>query len=247
MIFDTHCHLDAFTADELSAQLNSNHHYLTMGTSLQNWSTVLRLSSQYPNVFPALGLHPWFVDHNSFSSLVHLESLLENESIHALGEIGLDFSKDYANTKSLQLEIFELQLKLALRFDLPVSLHVYKAHNEMLALLKQYPVKGVLHGLGASIQIAQAYLDLGLLFGVNAVILRSNARRYHQLVSHFGSKSLVLETDAPNVIVPGQDQAQLYDILETLSAVSRLTGESVDSIEKVTGCNAQRIFNLVKE
>lgn len=247
MIFDTHCHLDALSDVELSSQLNPNHHYLTMGTSLHNWSAVLRLSADYPNIFPALGLHPWFVNQNSVSSLADLEGLLAKHSVYALGEIGLDFSSDYLVNKSLQLKAFEIQLALALRFSLPVSMHVYKAHNEMLALLKQYPVKGVVHGLGSSIQVAQSYLDLGLLFGVNAVLLRPNARRYHQLVSHFGSQSLVLETDAPNITLPGQDKAKLGDILDTLSAVSRLTGESVDTIEKVTGLNTMRIFNLVKE
>ncbi|MEA3406264.1 MAG: TatD family hydrolase [Pseudomonadota bacterium] len=244
MIFDTHCHLDQLSASQLRSQLNSNNLYLTMGTSSANWNNVIQLSSTYDNIYPALGLHPWFVDQSWNDQVDLLRMHIDQNSINAIGEIGLDFSKPYIHNKELQIQALDVQLALAEKYQLPVSLHVYKAHTDLLKLLKNYTVTGVIHSLGSSIEIAQSYLNLGYKIGVNGIIVRDNARRYHQLVARFGLEHFVLETDAPNILLPGHTEAQLSDIYSTLNQVSNLTGLVTGQVESITTNNARVLFKL---
>lgn len=244
MIFDTHCHLDQLSSIQLATQIDSSNLYLSMGTSSNNWNSLLRLSSEYDNVFPALGLHPWFVDTHWQIQIDVLSKLFSQHSISALGEIGLDFSKSHQATKLYQLEALEAQFVLAEQHNLPISLHVYKAHNELLRLLKRYSVTGVVHSLGSSLEIAHQYIHLGFKIGVNGIIARANASRYHALVKHLDLQHIVVETDAPNILLPGHSIAKLCDINTTIDSISNLTGLVREEVESITTYNARSIFSL---
>jgi len=244
MIIDTHCHLDQLSPKQLGSQLNSAGLYLTVGTAPYDWQKILGLSSQYPNIYPALGLHPWFVDSNWLQDVQKLNSILESNTVKAIGEIGLDYSDKYIQTKALQLMALEHQLSIAEQRTLPLSLHVYKAHNDLLSLLKQFDLGGVIHGLGSSLEISQSYIDLGYKLGTNGILVRGNARRYHQLVTHFGIEHFVIETDAPNVSLPGNNEPHLADINTVVTKLSDLTGLSRLQVERITTQNAKQVFNL---
>lgn len=252
IIVDTHCHLDAFslpTLLEQYAEFSARHLkpiFLTMGVSRSNWPTVLQLSHDYLNVYAALGIHPWYVNDDSFTDLGELRRLLSQNSVCALGEVGLDFSDNYRINRLLQMEVLVEQLRLAEQFTKPISVHCVKAHNEMLSLLGTHAVCGVMHGLGASVPLARRYIELGFKIGLNAVLVRSNAVRYHQLVRHFGIEHFVLESDAPNVRIPGCETTHLTDVFQVALKVSELQGHSVQTVLQQTTANAHYIFDFNK-
>ncbi len=252
MIIDTHCHLDSLLEstvdfmDSLSVfqKHNLTPHFIAMSVSPDNWSVVLKLSHLYPNIHAALGIHPWYVTAQSCSNLQSLEALLNAEQVVALGEIGLDFSPAYKHSKQFQMEVLEAQLSLAENFNKPISLHVNKAHNELYQSLRGHNLTGIIHGLGSSLEVAQNYIDCGFKIGVNGVLLRENARRYHALVSHFGPEYLVLETDYPNVRLPGLVKSNLHDIIQVAEQVAILLNLSFDDVLKTLNENSQQIFQL---
>ncbi|VAW48645.1 Putative deoxyribonuclease YjjV [hydrothermal vent metagenome] len=254
MIIDTHCHLDFFLSPPPSHFFNSlkNKTYLevdasfiTMSTSSLDWLSQLELSQKFKHVYCALGIHPWYAqDIDVKKSLVQLENLFITEPITALGEVGLDFTSYYKKNKTLQLDLFIEQIFLAKRFDKPVSLHVRKAHNDMLDVLSSIAVQGVVHGLGASKELAQSYVDLGFKIGVNGIVTRENARRYHELVKYFGLKYLVLETDFPHVRIMHSNAPFLSDIILVAEKMASLLKCSVEEVLEKTTLNAQEIFNL---
>lgn len=244
MIIDTHCHLDELSSKDLTLQLDVDSLYLMVGVSSSNWEHVIHLSSSYPNTFPALGLHPWFVTANYLEEIELLSTLLQNNKVFAFGEIGLDFSTPYHFSKNYQLKALEVQLKMAQQHNLPVSLHVYKAHNEVINLLKEFTVVGVIHGFNSSVEIAKQYLDLGFKLGVNGIIARENARRYHSFVKALGLNALVLETDAPNIILPNHTKGSLLDIQVIIHRIADLVELPESEVIKVTGANARAIFNF---
>jgi len=217
---------------------------LAMSTSVTNWQTTLAHSNHSNKVFCALGIHPWFVTPTSLQEIAQLALLVESNEVSALGEIGLDFGDKYLEHRSMQIEVLEAQLRLAESGGLPVSLHVVKAHNEMIALLKQYAVTGVVHGLGSSVQIAQQYVALGFKIGVNGVVLRQNARRYHRMVKAVGLETIVLETDYPNISLPSQSDPLLSDIYRVAEKVAQLLELPVSHVIQQTTLNAQQLFNL---
>jgi len=235
LYFDTHAHL-------LDAPMTLlNHPTLCVTTDSNQWLSALQYAQSCDYFLPAIGLHPWFVSVCSEQDIADLEQLIQAFPIAALGEIGLDFSLQYKMTRMMQLEVFEQQLELALNFRLPVSIHVVKAHNEMLSLLKQYPVKGVIHGLGSSLQIAHSYLSLGMKIGVNGILCRPNARRYQQMVQQLPLDSFVLETDFPNIHFPEQ-KAALNDIEQVARRMACLTDKPLSEILDCTYNTASEIF-----
>jgi len=253
MIIDSHCHLDSLLfppPSYFSVLLNNDTHlaldvcFISMSTSPLDWLNQLERSQRFKNVFCALGIHPWYVDKASLASLARLERLLMTESVVALGEIGLDFTPPYKKSSALQREILAEQLVLARRFDKPVSLHVRKAHNEMLDVLSNTAVKGVVHGLGASKELAQSYVNLGFKIGVNGVLKRENARRYHELVRYFGLEYLVLETDFPHVKIEPSAVSSLSDIVLVAEKVASILNTSIESVLEKTTLNTQEAFNL---
>jgi len=240
-MFDTHCHLNSYfqTLHDFPDSTNS---YLAVSTQVDDWVATINFSSIHTNVFCALGIHPWFVTHSFHVDLLVLKSLLASNKITALGEIGLDFNEHYKKFKTLQIECFQQQLELANSNQLPVSLHCIKAHNEMLSLLKNSHVTGVVHGLGTSIQIAQQYIDLGFKFGVNGVAVRENAKRYHQLIKYFGLEHIVLETDYPNINLPGLVKPSLNDIYDVADKVAYILSITVEDVIQQTDYNAEQLF-----
>ncbi|MBF6059065.1 MULTISPECIES: TatD family hydrolase [Thiomicrorhabdus] len=245
MLFDTHAHLVEASTQELHS---IDYPVLNVTTDVSQWQKALDLYSGNPYILPALGIHPWFVETASADDLQVLQGQLSSLTVYAVGEIGLDFTDKHKHNKDLQLSILEQQLDMAKTHQLPVSLHCQKAHNDMINLLKQYDLgkAGVLHGLGASREVISRYLDLGYSIGVNGVVCRENARRYHEMVSYFSLEHFVLETDYPNIHLPGEDAAHLCDLNKVAEQIAMLTGYSVEDVLKQTGYNARQIFGFLR-
>jgi len=252
MIIDTHCHLDLFLKNPSAfssvlsdfTKLNLTPQFISMTTDSGQWVDHLTFSKAYPQVHCSLGIHPWYAHNVKFNDLNDLRSLLDTQPVTALGEIGLDFSHEFKPHQDAQLEVFYPQLELAQCFSKPVSIHVVKAHSEMFRALSEYNSYGVIHGLGASLQVAQRYVDLGFKIGVNGVSVRSNARRYHALVKHFGLDHLVLETDFPYVKLPGLVESQLVNVLTVADQLASLLNVSLDTVLQITSQNAHDVFKF---
>lgn len=93
-------------------------------------------------VFYMAGIHPWQA--SSYSETDLLESLPEFLArlyrwrfIQGIGEIGLDFSAKYRDFDSQQEALFLLQMKVAMEFNLPVTLHTVSCWQSIETLLSQ--------------------------------------------------------------------------------------------------------------
>lgn len=234
--FDTHAHLN-------NLKDYPKYPCLNVTTIPSDWPTALDIHSSNSNILPALGIHPWFVNNTSADDITQLESLLATHKISAIGEVGLDFQSQYIGFKAKQIEVFEQMLDLASRYHLPISVHCVKAHNELLKILKSYKtVTGVIHGLGSSIEIVSQYVDLGYKIGVNGVLCKSNARRYHEMVQYFPLENFVLETDYPNILLPDSPFSSMDDIEVTAFKMAILTNTTKEAVLDKTFYNAKQLF-----
>ena len=175
-----------------------------------------------------------------------LEKLVEETSPVAVGEIGLDFYiKDLDKDK--QLALFEQQLVIAKNHNLPVILHVRKAHDQVLQLLKKIKVKGgFCHAFNGTLQHADKYIERGFKLGFGGTLTYANSTKIHQLAKALPLSSMVLETDAPDMVVEshrGQRNSPEY-ILDTLSALAKIRNEDIQLIAKQTTKNANDIIDF---
>ena len=100
----------------------------------------------------------------------------------------------------LQLHYFEAQLRLAKAFELPVVLHVRRAQDEILKLLRRIrPPGGIAHAFNGSLQQAQAFIGLGFKLGFGGAVTYDRALQLRRLATELPGDALVLETDAPDI------------------------------------------------
>ena len=249
-LIDSHCHLDFEQFDddrnniiEHCQQLGLTH-IIVPGVTANTWQHLLHICQQSDMLYPALGLHPTFMKQHHPKHLAQLKQLITTHHTVAIGEIGLDFYLENHDKKS-QLELFCEQLQIAKEMELPVILHVRKAHDQTIKLLKQYALKGgIVHAFNGSEQQAQQYIKLGFLLGVGGVITHEKATRLRQLFSHLPLSALVLETDAPDMALANMQQLRNTpeNIPSILAELSEIRPESAKQIAQSTTRNVKELF-----
>jgi len=251
-IIDTHCHLDVadFQLDrnevlERCRALGINK-IIIPAIESATWPGLLSLCNKEAGLYPALGLHPVFIKQHHADDIQKLEKLLETVTPIAVGEIGLDFYLKELDPQQ-QLKLFEAQLNIAKAHNLPVILHVRKAHDQVLQLLKKIKVKGgFCHAFNGSLQQAEQYIALGFKLGFGGTLTYENSTKIHKLAKELPLESIVLETDAPDMVVEshrGERNSPEY-IIESLNALARLRNETVDVIAMQTTKNANDVMNF---
>ncbi len=202
MFTDTHCHLlkeDYSDLEEIINNLNKNNlkRIIINGYNDQTNREVVELVNKYPNIYGALGFHPDNIDEISEDSIDFIKQHLDNPKILAIGEIGLDYFHNKEN-KIIQKEIFNLMLKIAEDFNKPVIIHNREATDDLLRILKQYKIKGIIHCFSGSYETAIEYIKLGFKMGINGILTFKNSN-LKEVLSKLSVEHFLLETDAPYI------------------------------------------------
>lgn len=252
-LFDTHCHLDAseFALDReqvLQACRQQGVRYLLLpAVSVTGFSALLAFCSRYEGLYPALGLHPVYVQSHRQEDLATLAAALKATQPVAVGEIGLDFWLKHLDQQQ-QIYFFEEQLKLAQQFDLPVILHIRKAHDQVLACLKRIPVKGgICHAFNGSLQQAEQFIARGFKLGFGGTLTYTRSNKIRALAAQLPVTALVLETDAPDIVVAshhGERNSPEY-LPDVLQALTALRAESAQQLAVQTTQNAFEVLGLL--
>ncbi|WP_457857344.1 TatD family hydrolase [Psychrobacter pulmonis] len=159
----------------------------------------------------ALGLHPFYIDQHTDEHLENMAQMLNDKRPLAIGEIGFDTFTDEMKQPDMvakQARFFKAQLDMAVSHQLPVMLHIRKAHAEALALLKAHDydaheLGGIAHSFSGGEQEAKAFVKLGFKLGVTGQVTNPNAKKLRRAiqaaVDTYGIGCLVIETDCPDM------------------------------------------------
>ena len=249
MFMDTHCHIysEYYSNVEeiINNATNSNvNRFINNGCDNESNTQVLGLINKYDNMYGAIGIHPENVDKYNISDLKFIENNLPNPKIIAIGEIGLDYYYTKEN-KENQIELFEYQLNLAEKYNLPVIIHSRDATVDTINILKKHHVKGVIHSFTGSLETANIYLKLGFLLGINGVITFKNCN-LKNVLKNIPLENIILETDSPYLTpVPYRgkrnEPARIYDIAKFISELMNI---DLKELSKITNENIKRIFDI---
>ena len=200
MIIDTHCHVydgEMENAEEIIKQAMDNDiHLILNGTDFKSNNEVLKLAEKYDNVHAALGYFYTLADEITDDDLAILDSQLENESVIAVGEIGLDYYHTKDN-RDKQIELFENMLNLAENHNLPVIVHSRKAMQDTFDVLERHQVVGSLHCYQGSAEMAKRFIDLGFYIGVGGPVTNENNKKTRKTVNEIDISHILVETDSP--------------------------------------------------
>ncbi len=197
---DTHAHIYKEYYSDISDLINfikdmGITRVINAGCDLKSSLEVLELADKYDILSCAIGIHPESASNYQDSDLRIIEDNLKNKNVVAIGEIGLDYHYTKENKKE-QIELFEKQLVLAEKYNLPVVIHSREATEDTINTLKKYKVTGVIHSFSGSLETAKIYIKMGFALGINGVVTFKNSK-LKDVLRQISIENIVLETDSP--------------------------------------------------
>ena len=253
MLFDTHAHLNdpAFDPDreELMASFASAGVGLVMnaGCSLESSRDIVAMADKYPWLYASVGSHPDAADEVNEEVIEEYRKLCKlSPKVKAIGEIGLDYYYEDI-PRQIQQKAFRMQMELARELDLPVIIHERDAHNDGLAIVKEFPtVKGVFHCYSGSAEMARQLVNMGWYIGFTGVLTFKNARKAIETAASIPLDRIVLETDCP-FMAPDPFRGKrnhpgyLYRMAEKLAEIR---GISLEEVHTATYENGKRLYRI---
>lgn len=252
MLFDTHVHLNDSCYQNYKeiiddALLNNVKKMVVIGYDLESSKMAVKIANEYPFIYASIGIHPSESLKDYKRDLIELEKLI-NDKVVAIGEIGLDYHYENIN-KDNQKELFVLQLKLAKKYSLPITIHSRDACNDTYLILKEYKdcyKKGIMHCYSYSLEMAKEFIKLGFIFGIGGVVTYKNAKELKRIVENLELSKIVLETDAPYLSpTPFRGKTNIPSYIKYVAKeVALLKEESLSVIEDITYKNACDFFEV---
>lgn len=249
MLIDTHAHIfEEYYSDIKSIIKNAQEKEVNIiiNNGCDQKSNEEVIKNLRPNFYGALGIHPEFVNNYDEFDILYIKQNLPNPYIVAIGEIGLDYHYE-KESKEEQIKLFETQLSIAEKENIPVIIHSRDATLDTINCLKKFQVKGVIHSFSGSYETAQIYLKMGFKLGINGVITFKNSH-LKDVIKRLSINDIVLETDSPYLTpVPFRgkknESKNVYYIAKYLTEIFDI---SLEKLAEVTSRNALSIFDKIK-
>ena len=245
MFCDTHCHVLSEYYDDIDEILKDAKEagvsrVINAAYNLESSKEVMALVKKYPEMYGVVGLHPENIEEDfDFTIFDNLD-----KKIVGIGEIGLDYHYTKDN-KDKQIEVFERQLDIAEKLNLPVVIHSREAAGDTLEILKRHHNFGVIHSYSGSLEMAREYIKLGFVLGINGVVTFKNCN-LKDILKNIDMNSIVLETDSPYLTpVPFRGtQNNPGKMMNTARFVADIYGVSLSELAEITNQNIKRIFDI---
>ncbi len=260
MLIDTHCHLVSEAYDEDRAAVIARAaaqgvtRIINPATGVESGEAVLSLADTFPGLYAAVGIHPSDSVAYRHADLQILEAQARHAKVVAVGEIGLDYYRDWS-PPAQQRAAFEDQLALAARLGLPVIVHNRDASEDILAILAAWVPTlpeslrerpGVIHSFSAPRAAAEKALALGFYLGFTGPLTFKNTDDLRAIAATVPPDRLLVETDGPYLTPQPHrrkrnEPAYVRLVAERLAALHNVPEETM---HEMTTRNAERLFAL---
>lgn len=242
-MIDTHAHLDAL--DDASAALERARsagveRVIAIGSGLESVRATSALAAGEEGVFVAMGIHPHQAGNEE--SLDELRRL--SDKAVAIGEIGLDFYRDYAAREDQQ-RIFEAQLQLADELQKPVIIHTRAAQEQTARTLESFPGTVIMHCFSEP-DLLPVALERGYYVSFAGNVTYPKAEALRAAAAQVPADRLLAETDSPYLApqpVRGKRNEPAY-VVHTYAALAEIRGEDEAELGRRIDANARAAFAL---
>lgn len=251
-IIDTHTHLNiaefAEDVDEVIARAYELgvQKMIVVGFDEPSIMRAIELADQYSEIYLTLGWHP--TEAGSYNDHIEeqLRQWLAHEKVVALGETGLDYYWN-EDPKSVQIEVFRRQIRLAKELDLPFSVHNRESTADVYRVIKEEGVGqagGIMHSFNLGPEWLEKFVDLGMMISFSGVVTFKNAPEVKESAKLVPLDHFLLETDAPYLSPEPyrgrrNEPGYTYYVAEE---IARLRGLSVEDVAEQASENARRLF-----
>jgi len=260
MLIDTHAHLNFPDYEKEEEKIISRALWvgvkkiICVSSNLADSQKAIAIAKKYPKVvFAAVGIHPQQTDPKNQDSpekqLEKLKTLAYQKEVIAIGECGLDFSPvppgEKERSKDIQKILFEGQIKIAQRLNLPILIHSREAFSQTIETLGKFKnLKGIFHCYSGGKKGIKKVQNLDFLFGVAGNLTYDEGlQNVFRLIP---LDKIVLETDCPFLTpLPFRGQRNEPSYLKyTAKTLAKIKNTSEEKLAKITSKTAQNLFKI---
>ncbi len=264
MFIDSHCHLNfpQYDADRPMVIGNAKKarvkKFINPGVDLFFSRQAVLLARKYPGVvYAGIGFHPYEAQHNvdvsDLEKIFHeatMQRCNDASPIVAIGECGLDYhqykGEKAEGKKGNQKRIFEEQLLLALKYNLPVIFHCRDGYDDFFDVIDALPTlpMGVIHCFSGGLQELRQARERKFFIGIDGNVTYS--KQLQMIVPNIPLSMIVLETDAPYLTpIPHRGTRNEPKYIPLIAKeIAILLDCSFQKVEETTTKNANVLFHL---
>lgn len=257
-LVDTHAHLTskrfAGEADALLKRARGQgvDRIVTIACDREDSRAALELAEEREAVSATVGIHPLYVHEDDMpSALEEIRRLAATRAVAAVGEIGLDYYHpspegfEEAGWKTLQAEVFETQLQLAVDLSLPVVVHQRDSAEDVIATLRNFPkAKAVLHCFSGTREEAETFLSMGHWLSFTGILTFPSAESVREAAAIAPADRIMVETDSP-YLAPVPFRGKTCEpslVVHTAKKLAEVRGIAFEEVAETTTRNAERFF-----
>ncbi len=240
-MIDTHAHLDALDDPKGAlerARAAGVDRVVAIGTGAASARAALAIADGEPGVAVAAGVHP-----HQAADGEPLDRLLDGRIV-AVGEIGLDFYRDYA-PRDTQRRVFDRQLQLAAEHGKAVIIHSRAADEDTAAALAGFDGSVVLHCF-SSPGLLPVALERGYYVSFAGNVTYPKAPELREAARAIPPDRILAETDCPYLApqpVRGKRNEPAY-VVHTIASLAETRGEDQAELGRRIEENATAAFGL---
>lgn len=176
----------------------------------------------------SMGIHPWWAEDVNIDEFInYCES--HPKGLVAIGECGIDKLK--GPTIEMQQQLFDTQIQLATKLQLPIIIHMVKSADLIYQKISETPdLQYIIHGFNGPIEMINQFSLPNVYFSLGAGIFK-NGNKTIAMLKQIPLTKLFFETDDSNI--------SIEKIYERFCSVRKCT---LSELEKQTSENFKKVF-----
>jgi TatD DNase family protein len=257
MLVDTHAHLDQEEFNEDRPEVIARavgagvEAIVAVGVTAESSAAAVQLAAEHPPVFAAVGIQPNYCGQAVAGDWERIEKLVTLPKVVALGETGLDRYWDYSPFE-VQQDYFDRHLRLSQRTGLPFIVHTRESDEDVLIMLREARMRGVLHGVmhsfTGSAATAAECIDLGLYISFAGMVTFKKSEELRTVARGIPAERILVETDSP-YLAPHPLRGKRNEpanVIHTARLLAEVRGISFEDFAAQTTRNAREFFREIR-
>lgn len=250
MAIDSHMHINSIVSKNIEKEIldinnNSNlKNVINVSLNSETAKESIIISNSNAKFYSAIGIHPLYVENQSIDDLYDIAL---NEKVVAIGEIGLDTTKDNIE---LQKKYLIEQISIANALNLPVIIHANNSNKLVIEIFERYikPREGcVFHCFQPDIDDLNYLIRNNYYISFAGRITYKNAKKSVEVAKSVPNDLFLVETDSPYISPEPvrnlvNQSSNIKYIIEKLALIKDM---GYLEIEEITTENTKRLFKKI--
>ena len=250
MAIDSHMHINSIVSKNIEKEIldinnNSNlKNVINVSLNSETAKESIIISNSNTKFYSAIGIHPLYIENQSINDLYDIAL---NEKVVAIGEIGLDTTKDNIE---LQKKYLIEQISIANSLNLPVIINANNSNKLVIEIFERYikpKEECVFHSFQPNMDDLDYLVKNNYYISFAGRISYKNAKKSLEVAKSVPNDLFLVETDSPYISPEPvrnlvNQSSNIKYIIEKLALIKDM---GYLEIEEITTENTKRLFKKI--